>query len=358
MPIVERSEKSKLYQARPSEYFAVPRQLDCILYVLERNARSDINIQRTRRMPMLSSYRVDQAILFIILLSSTTTLSTGCLSPFGLIFKGFLSPQISQSFSFVQPPFLSKSRNTPYTLLGNRWSFLRPLVQNRDSRRCMPMKMEAARPQAKSNHSFGEAACQNTRENSQVRPASLMEVLSRLEHQMHMRLTKGNHHCAWKVSARIVIYRATCPMVRSDPDTTSSPNIENAYLLVLDGAQGTTCKTLNAQGISFDRILVPNVYTHVVASLRKIGVVSYCCDIEDVLNEWPETGDCLRVRNGPTCMYASLAEEANRECGWIIVALLANEFLKLTSFSDEIFFFQEEFSQLLLVREMWLSRTK
>lgn len=61
---------------------------------------------------------------------------------------------------------------------------------------------------------------------------------------------------------------------------------DDDYLLVLDGSQAVTCKHLAARGVPLSKILVPNVYTSSVASLRLQGVSNaFCCDVQDVLQQ-------------------------------------------------------------------------
>lgn len=61
---------------------------------------------------------------------------------------------------------------------------------------------------------------------------------------------------------------------------------DDDYLLVLDGSQAVTCKHLAARGVPLSKILVPNVYTSSVASLRLQGVCNaFCCDVQDVLQQ-------------------------------------------------------------------------
>jgi len=55
---------------------------------------------------------------------------------------------------------------------------------------------------------------------------------------------------------------------------------------VLDGSQATTCSTLQQRGVNLSRVLVPNIYTASVASLRKRGVPNaFCCDVQDLLEQ-------------------------------------------------------------------------
>ena len=58
------------------------------------------------------------------------------------------------------------------------------------------------------------------------------------------------------------------------------------WIVVLDGSEGTTCKHLQKRGLDLSKVLVPNIYTSSVASLRIRGVQNaFCCDVQDLLDQ-------------------------------------------------------------------------
>jgi len=65
---------------------------------------------------------------------------------------------------------------------------------------------------------------------------------------------------------------------------------DSEWVLVLDGSQATTCMHLTSSSVPLRKILVPNVYTSSVASLRNKGVTNaFCCDVQQVLEQVPLT---------------------------------------------------------------------
>jgi hypothetical protein len=54
-------------------------------------------------------------------------------------------------------------------------------------------------------------------------------------------------------------------------------------VLLLDGAAGVSSLHMHALGFKLCNVLVPNPFTHVVASLKQKGVGAFLCDVADYL---------------------------------------------------------------------------
>ena len=134
----------------------------------------------------------------------------------------------------------------------------------------------------------------------------VLRLMAELEDRRHAALHKGSFLCSWRADP----YDSVAPAkgagshkartnalfcdalggIAGEQRLGSAKKAANSddWIVVLDGKRAVTCKHLVERGVPLEQVLVPNLYTSTVASLRQHGVENaFCCDVDDLLRLWP-----------------------------------------------------------------------